>query len=277
VRERLHSTPSGSSECKNRRAEREATRFAEHLSSACSRALGDLVDGVVLHGSLALGDYVPGRSDVDLLVIVARPLLDDEAASFVEAIAVAASEAPAPFDLWVVTREVTTSPTQRPPMELAVEFRPDADQPLYVERRIPGERDLVIEFSICRSIGRSLAGPPAPVLIGEVPADWVLDVGDAQLADWQASGDDPPDAELTALTACRIWRFAEEGGRYCSKTAAGEWALGRDPSLAAVSDALRRRQGDPTASIDAAEVERLLRVVRERIAAVRASAKQAAR
>jgi predicted nucleotidyltransferase len=28
------------------------------------------VAGVVLHGSLALGDYLPGRSDIDLLVVV---------------------------------------------------------------------------------------------------------------------------------------------------------------------------------------------------------------
>ena len=40
---------------------------------------------------------------------------------------------------------------------------------------------------------------------------------DAQLADWEAIGDD---AELTVLTTCRVWRFAEEG-RHCSKTAAG--------------------------------------------------------
>jgi Domain of unknown function (DUF4111) len=32
------------------------------------------------------------------------------------------------------------------------------------------------------------------------------------------------------LTACRVWRFAEEG-RHASKAAAAEWALGRDPTL----------------------------------------------
>jgi Domain of unknown function (DUF4111) len=47
----------------------------------------------------------------------------------------------------------------------------------------------------------------------------VVAAGDAQLADWQAIGDDPPYAELTVLTACRVWRFAEEG-HHVSKAAA---------------------------------------------------------
>jgi predicted nucleotidyltransferase len=35
--------------------------------------LGEAVAGVILHGSLTLDDYVPGRSDVDLLVVVDDP------------------------------------------------------------------------------------------------------------------------------------------------------------------------------------------------------------
>lgn len=240
-------------------------RFARRLTTACSLTLGDAIDGVVLHGSLALGDYRPGRSDIDLLAVVARPLADDEVAALTDAIASEAAEAPARVDLRVVTRAVAASPTPAPPMEVAIEIRPGKDTPFHVERDHFGERDLVVEFSMCRAIGRGLAGPTPAALIADVPVDWVLDVGDAQLADWQAIGDDPPYAQLTALTACRIWRFAEEHG-HCSKAAAGRWALERDPSLAAVGDALYQREVDPTASIDSAEVQRLLRVVRERIA-----------
>jgi Domain of unknown function (DUF4111) len=134
-----------------------------------------------------------------------------------------------------------------------------------VERRHPGERDLVVEFSMCRAHGRSLLGTAPAALIGEVPAEWVLAVADAQLADWEAIGDDPEHAELTVLTTCRVWRFAEEG-RHCSKTAAAEWALGRDPTLRVVRDALHRRRGDPTRSIDPAQVAQLLAVVRGRLA-----------
>lgn len=118
---------------------------------------------------------------------------------------------------------------------------------------------------MCRAHGRSLWGLAPAELIGEMPQEWVLKVGDAQLADWEAIGDDPGHAQLSVLTACRIWRFAEEGC-HCSKTEAGEWALKRDPALQAVQAALDQRRVDPTISIHPAQVQHLLQVVRARLA-----------
>jgi Domain of unknown function (DUF4111) len=125
-----------------------------------------------------------------------------------------------------------------------------------------------VELSVCRAHGRSLLGAVPAALIGEVPDRWVVAAGDAQLAEWQAIGDDPPYAELTVLTACRVWHFAEDG-RHASKAAAAEWALRRDPTLGVVDDALRRRRGDPAARIDPVQVARLLAVVRARLAEAR--------
>jgi hypothetical protein len=127
----------------------------------------------------------------------------------------------------------------------------------------------VIEFALCRAHGRSILGAPPAELLGEVPHAWVLDVGDAQLADWQAIGDDPAYAQLTVLTACRLWRFAEEG-QHCSKDAAGEWALRRDPSLQVIRAALHQRHSDPTHPIDATQVHDLLVLVRGHVAKARA-------
>ena len=238
----------------------EASRFAIALARAAAGALGDTVAAVILHGSLTLGDYLPGRSDVDLLAVVDDPL--DDARLDALTGAVAAAPPPARVDLRVVTRRVAASPTPAPPMEAYLELVPGSG--VQVERRHPGERDLVVELSVCRAHGRSLVGAPPAQLIGEVPPAWVLAVGDAQLADWQAIGDDPPHAELTVLTTCRIWRFAEEG-RHCSKAAAGAWARRRDPTLQVVRDALRQRH-DPTWPIDPAQVQRLLGMVRARVA-----------
>jgi hypothetical protein len=137
------------------------------------------------------------------------------------------------------------------------------------EHRHPGERDLAVELSVCRAHGRSLLGAAPAELIGEVPDRWVVAAGDAQLADWQAIGDDPPYAELTVLTACRVWRFAEEC-RHCSKAAAGAWALRRDPTLQTVQDAVEQRHGDPRYPIDPAQVAQLLAIVRARLAEARA-------
>jgi predicted nucleotidyltransferase len=238
------------------------------LARSCSQALGGIVAEVILHGSLTLGDYLPGRSDVDLLVVVQDPLTDTQLAALTDALAGHRPRAPGPVDLRVVTRQVAASPTPAPPMEAYLRLTPSSGVRVE-ERRHPGERDLAMELSVCRAHGRSLLGAAPAKLIGEVPDRWVVAAGDAQLADWQAIGDDPPYAELTVLTACRVWRFAEEG-RHCSKTAAGQWALRRDPTLQAAQDALEQRHGDPTYPIDPTQVAHLLAVVRARLAEARA-------
>jgi hypothetical protein len=246
----------------------EASRFTETLARACAAALGRAVAWVILQGSLTL-DYVPGRSDLDLLVVVHDPLSDAQLTALTEAMASRRAEAPGPVDLRVVTRQVAASPTPAPPMEAYLRLTPTSG--VRVERRHPGERDLAMGLSVCRAHGRSLLGAVPAELLGEVPDRWVVAAGDAQLADWQAIGDDPPYAELTVLTACRVWRFAEEG-RHAAKAAAAAWALRRDPTLGVVGDALRRRHGDPAARIDPAQVARLLAVVRARLADARDSA-----
>jgi hypothetical protein len=247
----------------------EALRFAETLAGSCAGALGETVTGVILHGSLTLDDYVPGRSDVDLLVVVNDPLTNTQLDALTQVVATQRPRAPARVDLRVVTRQAATSPTLAPPMEAYIEITPGPG--VQVERRHPGEPDLVIEFSMCRAHGRSLVGAAPAELIGEVPDQWVVNVGDAQLAAWQAIGDDPEHAELTVLTTCRVWRFAEEG-RHRTKTAAGHWALRRDPTLHMVRDALRQRHGDPTGPINAAQIRRLLALVRARLAGTRTGA-----
>ncbi len=250
-------------------SQREALQSAEAVAREAHRALGDSVAGVLLHGSLALGDFVPGRSDIDLLVVVDDPLTPAQIAALGEAAGRQASRAPGPVDLRVVTGEVAAAPTPLPPMEAYLRIRRDREPRVRAEGRHPGERDLIVELSVCRTRGRALLGPPPAELIGEVPDDWVLDTGDSQLADWQEIGDDPPYAELTVLTACRLWRFAEER-LHCSKDAAGEWALRRDPSLNVVRQALHQRRGDPNHPIDARQVHDLLVLVRRRVSEARA-------
>lgn len=216
---------------------------------------------MILHGSLVLGDYVPGRSDVDLLLVVNRPLTDAQHDELSRTVESKEADARGRVDLRVVTSATAGDPVPLPPLEAYVAIHPG--RPLHAERRIPAERDLVIELSVCRAHGRSLVGAEASSLIVEVPDEWVVAVGDAQLADWQAIGDDPDYAEHTVITTCRIWRFAVER-RHCSKAAAAEWALERGPSLEVVRRALDLRHGVTAEPLDPKLVADLLSVARER-------------
>lgn len=151
----------------------------------------------------------PTDPPTHLLVVVDDPLTQAQIAALGEAAGQDRFRAPGPIDLRVVTGEVAAAPTPLPPMEAYLRIRGDREPRVRVEGRHPGERDLIVELSVCRTHGRALLGAPPAKLIGEVPDEWVLDAGDAQLADWQEIGDDPPYAQLTVLTACRVWRFAE--------------------------------------------------------------------
>jgi hypothetical protein len=241
-----------------------ALGFAHRLADITSQLLGDTLLAVILHGSLILEDYVSGPSDIDLLAIVDRSLCDSEIESLTRTIAAERARAPAPADLRFVTRAVAEKPREAPPLELYIRLRVTGPPEFEVRRREP---DLIVELAICRQHGHALLGPSPRQLIGEVPSEWVLLAGDAQLARWQSLTDDAPYAALMVLTACRIWRFSEERA-HSSKAAAASWALARDPSLTAARDALRQRAGDPV-RIAPTEISRLLRIVRTRIAARR--------
>jgi predicted nucleotidyltransferase len=241
-----------------------ALAFAARAASACSDVLGDALVSVILHGSLTLDAFVPDRSDIDLLIVVDEPLDDEQLTALRVQLA---EDAPRRVDLRVVTRATAIAPTPAPTMEAAFTLRPGKTPEM--ETGID-EPDLLAEFSMARAHGRSIVGHAPEAVIGPVSDEWLIETGDRQLAAWQDLTDDADHAELMVLTACRIWRFATERV-HCSKTAAGRWALERDPALGAVGEALRQRTRDPAATIAEEGIARLLAVVRQELSVVPSS------
>ena len=47
------------------------------LQDCAKEVLGDYYSGMYLYGSLALGDFDPGRSDIDPLIVTSEELPDD--------------------------------------------------------------------------------------------------------------------------------------------------------------------------------------------------------
>jgi predicted nucleotidyltransferase len=194
------------------------------------------VAGAILHGSLATGAFVPGLSDVDVLVIVTEEPAAAELAALASAVEGLRRGAPARADLCVVTSGTAATPNPTPRVEIFVGLDPGNVRDLEVETRRT-RRDLVVELSVCRARGRSLAGPPPVELIGEVPDEWVMDVGNEVLSTWLGQAYDREMGSFMVFTTCRIWRFAEERV-HCSKQEAARWALTRDSSLEVVDSAL---------------------------------------
>ena len=197
-----------------------------------------------MHGSLAAGGFRPGRSDIDLLVVVDGGLTDAQATALEGVVRDADVGAAAGIDLHVVTVEAAGTSSRAPALELYLGRHGRSPTALEVERRVAASPDLATELSMALSDGRALTGAPPAEVIAPVPAEWVIDRGRHWLTTWRSLSDDAEHAAFMVLTTCRIWRFAVDQV-HCSKPQAAEWALDRDPSLTVVRQAIQQYEHDP--------------------------------
>ncbi|BBH70340.1 hypothetical protein ACTI_70250 [Actinoplanes sp. OR16] len=218
---------------------RDALAIADRLAEGIVSVLGADVRSVILHGSLATGDFRPGRSDIDLLVITDGGVTREQAFALRDLLS------PEPVDLHVVTSAVAGKPSRSPAVEVYLGHGDFSDG-------IAADADLPTELSVARAHGRALYGPEPSTVIAPIPDHWIVERGRHWLRTWQSLTGDAEHAAFMVLTACRIWRFAAEG-THCSKPEAARWALARDPSLTAVGQALR-----PPATIDEAAIGAVL-------------------
>lgn len=243
--------------------EEAAVAAAARLADSCSDVLGTALVSAILHGSLTMDDFRPGRSDLDLLLIVERGLTSGESDALVEVVRAADPGPAGGVDLLVVTRRAAQAPAENPGRELLVGRSSGPIEDLEVEGRDDHVPDLWPELSEARANGRSFLGPEPPRVIAEVPLDRVRANGRGWLRTWLDRTDDAKNAVHMVLTACRTWNL-ESTGKHASKTGAARWALEQDPSLIGVGLALRARTSSATPPIAPLEVERvLLRVLRE--------------
>lgn len=240
--------------------EEEAVATVKRLADSCTDILQSTLVSAILHGSLTVHDFRPGRSDLDLLLVVQRGLTSSEVDALVGAVRDADLGPAGGVDLVVVTRRTAETPADDPGRELLVGRWPGEGEELEVEGRDDHVPDLWPELSEARANGRSLLGPGPREVIGEVPVDRVRANGVGWLTTWLERIDDDKNAVHMVLTACRMWRF-ELTGAHTSKTGAARWALERDPSLVGVELALSAHTTTHTLPIAPREVERVLRRV----------------
>ena len=187
--------------------------------------------GVYPAGSLALDAYVPGRSDVDLLAVVAAPA-PDEIAAVVGALDHGALPCPAK-GLEFVLYDRATLAGLATEAGFALNLNTGARLP-YKAETDPGDGLSFwypIDRDIVRQQRRALIGPPFPELVTRVRSRVLMPVVAESVAAHLASLGDHGDNAV--LNACRALRYRAEHTWY-PKRAAAAWALQRLPSGAAV-------------------------------------------
>lgn len=228
--------------------------YLDELAARLRRLLGEDLVGVYVGGSYALGDYEPGRSDLDVAAVVAGPLAERRRAELVAALRHESLACPARgLELVVYTAKAAGAPTAEAAFEL--NLNTGARMPFRVDTEpVPGELHwFAPDRAVLQDQGIALLGPPADVVFAALTPSLLLPVL-AEVLRWYRSDGRRDDA---VLNACRSLRFAQESS-WSSKPAAARWALAgpgvEDRALVAEALAARRTG----AELDAGRVDAFL-------------------
>jgi hypothetical protein len=209
--------------------------YGNRLAAVVEKSLGagGLV-GVYVHGSAVLGGFRPERSDVDVLVVVAKPVPPEGQAAL--GVQLLASAYPCPgigLELSVITAATAADLD-----DCRFEVHIASPNEVVAGTGHTGDADLILYAEVCRRSGLAASGPPASSVFGAVPQERLVTAILVEL-EWGVSS---ASFEYAVLNACRALRFAADGS-LPSKVAGGEWYLAGHPSAEVVRAALARQLG----------------------------------
>jgi hypothetical protein len=221
-------------------------------------ALGEVVQGVYLYGSVALGAYEADKSDVDFLTVLTRPLTEEELGRLHG------------VHLWLEREHRTAGLLEGmyiPVSELGQVAPELAPHPYYANKRLTakGHYDLnAVTLWTVKNRGLTVAGLPAGELTYDTPWEQVRQTMRYNLEHYWPSRAQRRFAffldewiESCVLTLCRI-RYTLEHQDLISKTAAGAYGLETCPPRwhPLIQETLRLRNGDPARTQSISRMQR---------------------
>ena len=209
--------------------------------------LRDNLVGVYLHGSLAMECFNPQKSDIDLIIVVDRPLSDPVKKAYMEMTVGHNALGPAKgIEMSIVLREVCKPFVYPTPYELHFSaghlnwYRDDPGD--YIRRMNGTDKDLAAHFTIINKRDRCLYGAPTEDVFGEVPGG---DYMDSIWYDVEGAAEEITKYPMyLTLNLARVLAYKKEG-LVLSKKEGGDWALEHLPAeyRPLIADAVREYSG----------------------------------
>lgn len=216
---------------------RDQQRYLDRVVSTLRDDLGPELIGVYLHGSLAMGAFTPGRSDIDALAVCTTRLSAERSTQLGEALAaIPTPGSGGDLEFTLIAQATMRVPSEAPAFEVHVSTH---EEPFVVDgHNRPGDEDLVIHFAMARARGISLYGPeptevfPEPDQASLIRAlrgdlEWARSSG---AAGWE--GHDLPESASMAyqvLNGARILRYLVTG-ELGSKAEGAAWLERNHPN-----------------------------------------------
>jgi hypothetical protein len=218
--------------------------YARALTGQLMVVSAGVLQAAYLHGSAALGGWVPGRSDVDVLFVAADGVSNAAVTRMGEVLREGAGGCPGrELECSVVTVAQARQPAPPWPFVLHVTAGPGKPgRTVRPQGQSVGDPDLLMHYAVCRAAGWPVCGPPPQDLIGVVPRRAILDYLAGELG-WGIGH--APEA-YAVLNACRALIYLTDH-LIVSKIAGGEAVLSRGTGPAEVVErALAQQRGsDP--------------------------------
>lgn len=194
--------------------------------------LQDNLAGIYLHGSAVMGCFNPQKSDLDLIVVVNRPVCDSVKKDFMDMVAELNDSAPAKgIEMSMVVKDVCNPFVYPTPFELHFSvahlgwYKNDPED--YIRKMNGTDIDLAAHFTIIRSRGQCLYGTAIEDIFAPVPKEVYMDSIWNDIA--KAADEITENTMYLTLNLARVLAY-KEGGLVLSKKEGGDWALGHIPA-----------------------------------------------
>ncbi|MFC4099181.1 aminoglycoside adenylyltransferase domain-containing protein [Paenibacillus xanthanilyticus] len=243
-----------------------AGEMLQLLLSGVQEVLGDNLVGVYLRGSLALGDFQPGSSDLDFLVATRSPVTAETIADL-NGLHDRLARIPNPY-----AHELEGTYIDQAALRTFQEERQFPTLSRGETLRLAVHRsNWVLERWTVREHGITLLGPDPKTLIDPISKEHIRSAVSDRLRDWAAWCDQPDDPAwqrplhhlaYVVETMCRAL-YTLDGGEMCSKPRAVEWALRTLPQpWHALVEQSRSWRADNVTTPDEASIAEVRRFIR---------------
>lgn len=241
----------------------EVVTYGRLLAETLAASSGQRLVGAYLHGSSAMGGWIPARSDVDLLFVLQDRTPTSALLAVEKALVDNAPACPGTgLECSVVPAQEASNPTPPWPFLLHVQSSRGQEVKRIRGEAVEGDRDLLMHYAVCRVAGVPLFGPDPAAVFGAVPRVTIL----AYLADELGWGVAHGSQAYAVLNACRALVYATHGD-LVSKLSGGRYALDKGLGPAdVIARALDEQQGKIPPGASTASATAFVRLVADSLA-----------